>query len=200
MSSQSKKLKVYMAGPDVFLPNALEIAEQKKVILDSAGFEGIYPLDNSIENADSLKPEELARCIYVANIEMIQACDIVLANLTPFRGPSADAGTVFEIGYGYALDKDIYAYSNVTEDFKARIEAYNNEPIVTRDDGHLADKDGMSVENFGLIDNLMIDFPCRDMLEGRQITTEATTKVERYTSLKAFSAQVARMQRAYDTK
>ena len=29
----------------------------------------------------------------------MDAADAIIANLTPFRGPSADAGTVYELGY-----------------------------------------------------------------------------------------------------
>ena len=30
---------------------------------------------------------------------MMDAADAIIANLTPFRGPGADAGTVYELGY-----------------------------------------------------------------------------------------------------
>ena len=39
--------------------------------------------------------------------------DVIIANLTPFRGPSADAGTVYELGYMLGKgDRLCLGYSN----------------------------------------------------------------------------------------
>ena len=43
---------------------------------------------------------------------MMDAADAIIANLTPFRGPSADAGTVYELGYMAGRGKLCLAYSN----------------------------------------------------------------------------------------
>jgi nucleoside 2-deoxyribosyltransferase len=85
---------------------------------------------------------------------MIHKSAAVVANLTPFRGPSADAGTVFEIGYALALGKPVFAYANVTADYRARV-IDSHGPLVATAAGEWA-CDGMAVENFGLHDNLMI--------------------------------------------
>ena len=42
----------------------------------------------------------------------MDAADAIIANLTPFRGPSADAGTVYELGYMAGRGKLCLAYSN----------------------------------------------------------------------------------------
>src|SRR5207244_2644061 len=83
-------MKIYLAGPDVFLPDAVEIGRRKSEICAFHGVLGLYPLDNviDIEAADaSLK-------IFKGNEAMMNAADAIIANLTPFRGPGADAGTV----------------------------------------------------------------------------------------------------------
>ena len=38
--------KIYLAGPDVFLSNAIEVGNRKKKLCSQAGFTGLFPLDN----------------------------------------------------------------------------------------------------------------------------------------------------------
>src|SRR4051812_36156063 len=87
--------KVYLAGPDVFLPKPLEMSRRKKEICAQYGLTGLFPLDNAVDpkaNGASLE-------IFRGNETMMKQADAIIANLTPFRGPSADAGTVYELGY-----------------------------------------------------------------------------------------------------
>ena len=44
-------MKIYLAGPDVFLPDALEIGRQKIDICRRHGLIGLYPLDNVVDRA-----------------------------------------------------------------------------------------------------------------------------------------------------
>ena len=44
------------------------------------------------------KPQRGHR-IYQANRELMDSCDAIIANLTPFRGISADPGPVLAVGY-----------------------------------------------------------------------------------------------------
>ena len=39
-------IMIYLAGPDVFLPNAIEVGKKKKAICEEFGFEGLFPADN----------------------------------------------------------------------------------------------------------------------------------------------------------
>ncbi len=57
-------LTVYLAGPEVFLPDAIELGERKKRLCRAYGFEGLYPLDNEITPASG---ERIDRLIYRAN-------------------------------------------------------------------------------------------------------------------------------------
>jgi nucleoside 2-deoxyribosyltransferase len=141
-------MKVYLAGPDVFLPNT-GVAAEKKALVAAAGHIPLYPLDaaSPVDAATAGKPE-VAAAIFAANVAMIRAADVVLANLTPFRGPSADVGTAWEAGFGHALGKPVFGYSNVAVAFEARTRA------ILASGG-----DGMEVEDFGLAsDNLMLHF------------------------------------------
>ena len=86
--------KIYLAGPEVFLPDADDIGLRKKALCEKYGFVGLFPLDNEIANLPA--DGRLDQAIYAANLVLMKEADIGICNLTPFRGISADAGTVFE--------------------------------------------------------------------------------------------------------
>ncbi len=100
--------KIYLAGPDVFLSDSIEQGQRKKELCQKYGFEGLYPLDNEIEDTFEHKAD-MGLHIAQANEKLIQECDAVIANLTPFRGTSADVGTVYEIGLAKGLNKMVLA-------------------------------------------------------------------------------------------
>jgi nucleoside 2-deoxyribosyltransferase len=142
-------LKVYLAGPDVFLPDALEIGRQKVDICRRHGLIGLYPLDNVVDRAAL----DVSMRIFKANEAMMDRSDAIIANLTPFRGPGADAGTVYELGYMAARGKFCLGYSNNPEAYADRVRRLTE---VTETSGRLADADGLTVEDFGHGDNLMM--------------------------------------------
>ena len=64
----------------------------KKMALCAAhGFEGVFPLDASLDLAGLAKQEQ-ARRISAANEGLMRGCDLLIANLTPLRGVSMDSG------------------------------------------------------------------------------------------------------------
>jgi len=149
-------LRVYLAGPDVFLKNAKEIGESKKALCGKYGFEGVFPSDNEVD-AEGKNPREIGLCISRVNEDLIKSCNIVIANLTPFRGPSADVGTVYEMGLAHALGKLVLGYTNSAVPFTERTLKALNCNVVRGEDGRLRDSQGMFIEEVGLTDNLMID-------------------------------------------
>ena len=110
----------------------------------------------------------------------------IIANLTPFRGPWADVGTVFELGYMCALGRLIAAYSNVADDHYTRLLAYYGNRITEGADGHARGPDGLSLENFGMADNLMLDGGVER--RGGIVATHHAAPDELYTDLTAFEA------------
>ncbi|PLX68787.1 MAG: nucleoside 2-deoxyribosyltransferase [Denitrovibrio sp.] len=139
--------KVYIAGPDVFLPDAVAHGKKLKRITKENGFEGLFPLDNEIKGDD---PAELAEKIKVANINMIRNCDAVVANLLPFRGPEPDSGTVWEVGFAQALGKVVIGYCSDVRSLKQKtIETLNLDSTAVQD------AEGFEIEDFGLTHNLM---------------------------------------------
>jgi nucleoside 2-deoxyribosyltransferase len=131
--------KVYLAGPDVFFPDALKRAEKLKDLCTEFELIGVFPLDSEID-LSNIPYNEKGIAIYNGNIKLIKECGSILANITPFRGPSIDPGTSFEIGYGAALGKLIVCYSDNLTEYKTRVTP-----------------DNLLIEDFGMIDNLMIE-------------------------------------------
>ena len=78
---------------------------------------------------------------------MMLDCDAVIANLTPFRGPSADDGTAFELGFFDALRRPAFAYSNAAGMLADRTRAFL---------AKVPDPVRLAVEDFGLPANLML--------------------------------------------
>lgn len=148
-------MRVYLAGPEVFLPDALDVAAAKKRICAAHGLEGVFPLDTPPVSPPADRPYWMR--IYLGNEAHIRSCAGMIANLTPFRGPSADAGTVFELGLMRALGRPVMGYSNAAADFLDRSRAFLGAEARPRADGGWEDGEAMGLEDFGLADNLMID-------------------------------------------
>jgi len=143
-------MKVYLAGPDVFLPDAFEIGRKKVSLCDRYGFIGLFPLDNEID--PSIGDASLQ--IFHGNEAMMDRADVIVANLTPFRGPSADAGTIYELGYMAGRNKLCLGYSNDPSFYTDRVAKIGD--LKRQADGRIVDSNGFTVENFGQVDNLMI--------------------------------------------
>ncbi|MGF1717640.1 nucleoside 2-deoxyribosyltransferase [Photobacterium chitinilyticum] len=181
--------KIYLAGPEVFLQNATEIGEYKKKLCGLYGFEGLYPLDNVLElNANN--PQENGLMIARANEKLIQEADAIIANITPFRGCSCDVGTAYEMGLARGLGKPVFAYSNDERFFLQRnIEEL---PGVNRlSDELFVDHQQMTLENFGLIDNLMLD----GSVEAPIIRHQLVDKAQKYSELLGFEQCLKQLQK-----
>jgi nucleoside 2-deoxyribosyltransferase len=148
----SRRPRAYLAGPEVFLADKAEVFAAKSALCERYGIEAAPPMD-----AGALEPEgRLSRQIYLRNVQLMDTADLIIANLSPFRGPSADAGTVFELGYGFAKGLPVFGYSNDPRSFLERVEVFVG-PSTRRRDGQKYGRDGYAIEDFDLADNLMID-------------------------------------------
>lgn len=141
--------RIYLAGPDVFETDALQQGGALKALCRKYGFEGVFPLDNEI--SFECTPYETAKAIREANIELLASCDIVMANLNPFRGLEPDSGTVYEVGYAAALGKKVYGYA---ADRRPMIERVRDAQELA--DGATLCRDGKIMEDFGQSHNLMM--------------------------------------------
>ncbi|TVY87289.1 Uncharacterized protein LAWI1_G005102, partial [Lachnellula willkommii] len=155
------KPKIYLAGPDVFYPNAVARGQELKTLCTQHGAIGLFPLDNEISSVE-LGSHAMADAIRTENMKLISSADGILANMTPFRGPSMDVGTAYEMGAGAALGKHIVGYLKGEKlGYTKKVQAVHK--VERHTDGHLRDEQGWSVEEFlevdgenGLVDNLMI--------------------------------------------
>lgn len=156
--------KIYIAGPDVFFENSFQIGETKKELCLKYGFEGIYPLDLLPADlfSDKYTTNEQAKIIKNGCVKGIKDCDILIANMTPFRGVSMDVGTANEIGLAHMVDKDIYGYSLNSQSYLEKIK--NNGNIFSSEQHENGetyfDNDKSVIENFNKIDNCMVTESC----------------------------------------
>jgi nucleoside 2-deoxyribosyltransferase len=173
--------RVYLAGPDVFLPDAVDIGRRKAELCTRHGLTGLYPLDNAIDPA----AKDASLRIFRGNEAMMIEADAIIANLTPFRGPGADAGTVYELGYMAGRGKLCLGYSNDPSSYADRVRQFTD---VQSCDGRLIDALGLTVEDFGLNDNLMMIHALD--LHGCALVTPRQAPADVWHDLGAFEACV----------
>ncbi len=107
--------RIYLAGPDVFRNNPFEYFDKIKVLCKSYGFEALSPFDSEGDYVDELFTKKHATHIFHGNHGLIKYCDIIIANLVPFRGACVDDGTAWELGCGYANNKLLYGYTQYSK-------------------------------------------------------------------------------------
>ena len=159
---------LYLAGPDVFRPDASSHGRRLLALCAEYGFAGVFPLDESLPG-HLPSPQALAAQIYRRNLARIDACDAVVANLDFFRGPEPDSGTCFEVGYAVARGKPVLAYVAEPGSFAQRIR--QRHPHAVRDAQY--DAQGWRLEEFGLPLNLMLGVPCRVVVGGLREALQA---------------------------
>lgn len=145
-------MRIYLAGPDVFHPDALKLGEEKKRICTEYGFTGVFPFDEDVPAAGR-SPQQHGLAISEKDFRLARSCDVTIVNLTPFHGPSMDVGSAVELGYMLGLGRLLYGYSNTPAPFNDRVSAAYG--TAAGDPDHTPD--GMTIESFGLTDNLMVD-------------------------------------------
>ncbi len=181
----SQQPRIYLAGPDVFLPEPEAWAEQKKAICARHGLTGISPFDPLADQPKAWSALPEWHAIGLKNEAHIAGADAVIANLTPFRGPSADAGTVFEVGFMRALGRPVFGYATTARPFTDRTLDWMGPA-----GGPERDAEGLQVERFGLFDNLMIVVGI--VGSGGEMVTEELPAERRWTDLTVFERCVMR--------
>ncbi|SAI66578.1 nucleoside 2-deoxyribosyltransferase [Bordetella ansorpii] len=142
--------RIYLAGFDVFLADAVAHGERLKALCRQHGHQGLFPLDNAAPAG--MTGRALAEWIYRQNTALIRQADVVMANLAPFRGAEPDSGTAFEVGYAVALGKPVWGYTDQAEPLLKQV-GVGADPA---DPARTVDAQGYTVEDFGLNMNLML--------------------------------------------
>jgi nucleoside 2-deoxyribosyltransferase len=143
--------RIYLAGPDVFLPNARDVGAAKAKLCADKNLIGCFPLDAALD-LDGKSKAEQARLIFAACEAMMRSCDICLANCTPFRGVSMDSGTAYEIGFMRALGKPVYGYTSAKQPYAARARDARRFGAFPP----ASDRPDVEIEDFDHAENLMI--------------------------------------------
>ncbi len=145
--------RVYLAGPDLFFPDAEVRYARLKAACESAGLVGVAPNDGLVPGL--LTGSDEAHRIYEHDMRTLQSCDAVLANLSAFRGTEPDSGTVFEAAWAFAKGMPVAGYTVdglTTADRHLLLRKCDHDAQgVLRDRG-----DGGAVEPFGQGTNLML--------------------------------------------
>ncbi len=147
-------IKIYLAGPDVFMApdKVIPHFNYLKDLCANYGFEGLSPFDNSLDLDKYPTPHEKGMAVYKGNHSLVQQCDVVMANLVPFRGINVDDGTAWEIGAGAALGKRLYGYTTLfNESLEQRTKNYPLFKAIMQVDAEFPD-----IEVFGYPTNLML--------------------------------------------
>lgn len=150
----SSRLKLYLAGPEVFLPDARAVLDAKAALTRTYGFEPICPGDLTIPPAPT--KHQFGLNISEIDESFMNRADGVIANLTPFRGIAADPGTVFELGYMCGAGKIVACYTNVAASHFERTLAWYGGKLTEDEKGVRRGHDGHSLEDFEMIENLML--------------------------------------------
>jgi nucleoside 2-deoxyribosyltransferase len=179
--------RVYLAGPEVFLPDARAILDRKIALTRAAGLIPVSPGDLAIPRLPG--KHQLGLAISAVDEQLMNSADAIIANLTPFRGHAADTGTVFELGFMCGRGKPAFAYTNVAADHLARTGAYYGGNVAVAPDGRLRGPDGLSVEDFDMVENLMLDGGIES--RGGTIVRGSAEPDALYTDMKAFEKVLA---------
>ena len=147
---------LFLSGPDLWLPDAPELMARRREICEVAGFRAVSGRDSPLVETEP--SEAMAREIYAGVLERLRGADAVIANLTPWRGPTADTGVAFEAGFAAALGKPVFAYINVASEeeaeYRGRVERiFGGMP---GEDGRWRDGEGHEIEDFALPETLML--------------------------------------------
>ncbi|MDE1145297.1 MAG: nucleoside 2-deoxyribosyltransferase [Azospirillaceae bacterium] len=157
MTVQKRVWRAYLAGPEVFMPDPAAAATRLRALCAHHGIIGIFPLDGAVKPVAGEAPAHHAARIRAANLDLIRGADLVLANASPFRGPSADDGTAYEMGFATALSLPVFAYADTTDSLLDRTRA--RMAVTPGTEGDWRDPQGWTVEDFGLGANLMLVDP-----------------------------------------
>ena len=187
MAKKPARPTIYLAGPDVFLRKAKVIGALKVEICARHGLDGKFPLDKEIDLA-GLPIAEQGYAIARACEGVMLGCDAAIANLTPFRGVSMDAGTAYEIGFIRGLGKPVFGYTNSRLSYFDRVMKFEGGKLRARGGKSpafvLEDDMKMGVEDHGFVENLMIEGAVHE--SGADVVAMKTRRGVRYTDLTAF--------------
>ena len=151
----TKPLKAYMAGPWVFR-RAADVEDFQKRVRDfcdgplQGAVTPIFPMDpitNPSRNGMPFTMDVTDPVKIAAHCRRhITRCDVIVADVTPFRGVQPDPGTILEIGIAHGVGKGVWLYSeDPIPRLRDRLIAEGRASA-----GQDRDHQGFLIEDFGL--------------------------------------------------
>ena len=164
-------IRAYMAGPYVFQPDAAIALFRERVCgLCEGSLQRvvipIFPMDP----IPALQPNRPPFTMDITDPQKIAAhcrrhiarCDVIIADVTPFRGVQPDPGTVLEIGIAHGAGKRVVLYTR--GNVPSLRERLTTEGFMKPRDER--DREGFFVEDFGLpVDTMLSAYPCFESVE-----------------------------------
>ena len=158
-----------MAGPWVFRPTH-DVRAFIRRVLDFCGDElqeaikPLFPMDPIVVDLDdgdvmALSMDTTDPVKIAAHCRRhIARCDVIVADVTPFRGVQPDPGTVLEIGFAHGAGKGVWLYSEKPiPRLRDRLWA---EGLISAYINKDRDRDGYLIEDFGLpVDTMLSAYP-----------------------------------------
>ena len=91
-------------------------------------------------------------------LNVYHSCGLLRIPPDSGRGPSADVGTVLEMGIMVGLGRPVIGYTDDAQDYVARLDKLYDviEEPLSRHQGRIQTPDGLMVEDYGLADTLMV--------------------------------------------
>ncbi len=161
--THSIELHAYLAGPDVFFPDAAARGESKKAKLAAVGIEGHFPGDNEPREAKDCGASLIAMTNEGLMLECCQTgrIGIILLDMTPYRGPFMDVGTAFEAGFMSMLAEArnniiIIGYTEDERTLEERVIQQIFGGKCQKKNGRVFGPDGHKIEAYGKADSLMV--------------------------------------------
>ena len=146
--------RVYLAGPDVFDPDAEEVFARLSALARQHGLDAIVPLED-LNTLAKMTRTQKAQHIFASNVARLDAADGMVANLRDFRGTEPDSGTVFEVGYAVACGIPVVGYGVHPDEYavkaSSQLSTYRDQAGALREQGT-----DIEVEDFGQRMNLML--------------------------------------------
>ena len=159
---------IYLAGPTVFLRDSNVAFEQYEAWCRDRGLQPVRPAEPLDGNGQVLDGAAASRHLFLHNIARIRSSNGVLADLRPFRGElEPDSGTVFEVGFAYALGKPVAALVADDRNWGTRIRAVCGVGEPNRWGGEMDARYDYLIEDFGGALNLMLSESCQVFTDGQ---------------------------------
>jgi len=143
-----RRYAVYIAGPQVFLPQPEQFYEEARSICIELDLVALCPYAPNLKSAQD---------IWQHNITLLRSADAMVVDVSPFRGVDMDVGSAWESGFMHAFSKPIVNYSFDNRTLLQRTKDHFGIDSHAPHFNHLKGlmPDGMSVESFEYMNNLM---------------------------------------------